>query len=109
APLKPIVPAESQATASPSVSVMVTMVLFCVALMWAMPRTTFLRTFFAFFAIDLFLGSSDPLGVVPGGLGGCCVPCAACLVVPGVPGVASSAAGQHAAPGTQHNALLTSP
>jgi hypothetical protein len=39
-------------------SVMVTIVLFCVALMWAMPRTTFLRIlpFFAMF-------SSDPLWV----------------------------------------------
>jgi hypothetical protein len=52
APLKPIVPAESQHTVSPFMSVIVTRVLFCVALTWAIPRTTFLRTFLIFFAIE---------------------------------------------------------
>ena len=55
APLKPMVPAESQQRVSPLVSVTVTMVLLCVALMWTMPRTTLRRTFFDFFAIYLAL------------------------------------------------------
>src|SRR5215217_3101675 len=46
APLKPCVPAEAQAMVSPVTSVMVTMVLLKVALMWATPRVTPLRIFF---------------------------------------------------------------
>src|SRR5262249_24957151 len=42
-PLKPTVPAEAKHRVSPLVSVMVTMVLLNVALMWAMPRLTFRR------------------------------------------------------------------
>src|SRR6266481_1704776 len=42
-PLKPTVPAEAKQSVSPLVSVMVTMVLLNVALMWAMPRLTFRR------------------------------------------------------------------
>src|SRR5262249_55308435 len=44
-PLKPTVPAEAKQSVSPFVSVMVTMVLLNVALMWAMPRLTFRRAF----------------------------------------------------------------
>ena len=43
-PLKPTVPAEAQQSVSPFVSVIVTIVLLKVALMWAMPWTTFFRT-----------------------------------------------------------------
>src|SRR5205085_1737703 len=46
APLKPTVPAESHERVSPLTSVMVTCVLLKLALMWAMPLTTFFRTFF---------------------------------------------------------------
>ena len=67
APLNPIVPAESQANVSPFRSVIVTIVLLCVALMWTMPRTTLRRTFFAFFAIDTSLLSA-PLSAVGGSL-----------------------------------------
>src|SRR3954451_19719887 len=42
-PLKPTVPADAKHRASPLVSVMVTMVLLKVALMWAMPRLTLRR------------------------------------------------------------------
>src|SRR5262249_22520537 len=42
-PLKPTVPAEAKHSVSPLVSVMVTIVLLNVALMWAMPRLTFRR------------------------------------------------------------------
>src|SRR5205823_6993544 len=42
-PLKPTVPAEAKQSASPLVSVIVTMVLLNVALMWAMPRLTLRR------------------------------------------------------------------
>src|SRR5262249_21287695 len=42
-PLKPTVPAEAKHRVSPLVSVMVTMVLLNVALMWAMPRLTLRR------------------------------------------------------------------
>src|SRR5204863_4960704 len=42
-PLKPTVPADAKHRASPLVSVMVTIVLLKVALMWAMPRLTFRR------------------------------------------------------------------
>src|SRR5438874_13776295 len=42
-PLKPTVPAEAKQSVSPLVSVMVTMVLLNVALMWAMPRLTLRR------------------------------------------------------------------
>src|SRR5688572_7686893 len=45
-PLKPTVPAEANVSVSPLVSVMVTMVLLNVDLMWAMPRLTFRRAFF---------------------------------------------------------------
>src|SRR5438045_4668580 len=45
-PLKPTVPAEAKHRVSPLVSVMVTMVLLKVDLMWAIPRLTFLRVFF---------------------------------------------------------------
>src|SRR5205823_666253 len=44
-PLKPTVPAEANVRVSPFVSVMVTIVLLKVALMWAMPRLTFRRCF----------------------------------------------------------------
>ena len=50
-PLKPMVPEESHARVSPLVSVMVTMVLFWLARMCAMPRTTFFRTFLTFLAM----------------------------------------------------------
>src|SRR4051794_28676452 len=46
APLKPTVPADAQLIVSPLVSVMVTIVLLKVALMWATPRVTPLRIFF---------------------------------------------------------------
>src|SRR5437867_2161665 len=46
APLKPTVPAEAQEIVSPLVSVIVTIVLLNVALMWAIPRVTPLRIFF---------------------------------------------------------------
>ena len=46
APLNPTVPAESQQSVSPFTSVIVMMVLLKLALMWAMPRTTFFRIFF---------------------------------------------------------------
>src|SRR4029077_11105041 len=42
-PLKPTVPAEAKQSVSPLVSVMVTMVLLNVALMWATPRLTLRR------------------------------------------------------------------
>ena len=42
-PLKPTVPADAKHSASPLVSVMVTMVLLKVALMWAIPRLTLRR------------------------------------------------------------------
>src|SRR5437016_3365196 len=42
-PLKPTVPAEAKQSVSPFVSVMVTIVLLKVALMWAMPRLTLRR------------------------------------------------------------------
>src|SRR6516225_6683602 len=42
-PLKPTVPADAKQSVSPLVSVMVTMVLLNVALMWAMPRLTLRR------------------------------------------------------------------
>src|ERR1051325_1663219 len=42
-PLKPTVPADAKQSVSPLVSVIVTMVLLKVALMWAMPRLTFRR------------------------------------------------------------------
>src|SRR5579864_2282030 len=42
-PLKPTVPAEAKQSVSPLVSVMVTMVLLKVALMWATPRLTLRR------------------------------------------------------------------
>src|SRR6478672_13803211 len=44
-PLKPTVPAEAKQRVSPLVSVMVTIVLLNVDLMWATPRLTFLRGF----------------------------------------------------------------
>src|SRR4051812_21767337 len=46
APLKPTVPAEAHEMVSPLVSVMVTIVLLKVALMWATPLVTPLRIFF---------------------------------------------------------------
>src|SRR5258707_725776 len=46
APLKPTVPADAQEMVSPLVSVMVTIVLLNVALMWATPLVTPLRIFF---------------------------------------------------------------
>src|SRR5206468_2750295 len=46
APLNPTVPADAQEIVSPLVSVMVTIVLLKVALMYAMPRVTPLRIFF---------------------------------------------------------------
>src|SRR5438105_1831147 len=42
-PLKPTVPADAKHSVSPFVSVIVTMVLLKVALMWAIPRVTFRR------------------------------------------------------------------
>src|SRR4051812_38317279 len=42
-PLKPTVPADAKHSASPLVSVMVTIVLLKVALMWAIPRLTLRR------------------------------------------------------------------
>src|SRR5207247_10365105 len=44
-PLKPTVPAEAKHRVSPLVSLMVTMVLLKVALMWAIPRLTLRRAF----------------------------------------------------------------
>src|SRR5271170_2569249 len=44
-PLKPTVPADAKHSASPLVSVMVTIVLLKVALMWAIPRLTLRRAF----------------------------------------------------------------
>src|SRR5207244_11325691 len=50
-PLKPTVPADAKQSVSPLVSVMVTIVLLNVALMWAMPRLTLRRALrFLFFA-----------------------------------------------------------
>src|SRR5688500_19520592 len=46
APLNPCVPADAHEIVSPLVSVIVTIVLLNVALMWAMPRVTPLRIFF---------------------------------------------------------------
>src|SRR5215469_16284276 len=43
APLNPTVPADAQLSVSPLVSVIVTIVLLKVALMWAMPRLTLRR------------------------------------------------------------------
>src|SRR5439155_17450385 len=63
APLKPTVPADAQEIVSPLVSVMVIMVLLKVALMWATPRVTPLRTFF--FGPPGFAGLAAPVvGVV---------------------------------------------
>src|SRR5215475_5734523 len=45
-PLNPTVPAEAKQSVSPLVSVMVTIVLLKVDLMWATPRLTFRRAFF---------------------------------------------------------------
>ena len=42
-PLKPTVPAEAKQSVSPLVSVIVTIVLLKVALIWAMPRLTLRR------------------------------------------------------------------
>ena len=47
-PLKPEVPAVAQHKTSPLTSVIVTMVLLNVALMYAIARVTFRRTFFRF-------------------------------------------------------------
>src|SRR5262249_40076300 len=55
-PLKPTVPAEAKQSVSPLVSVMVTIVLLNVALMWATPRLTFRRALrFLVFATDATL------------------------------------------------------
>src|SRR6202051_4464671 len=52
-PLKPTVPADAKQSVSPFVSVIVTMVLLNVALMWAMPRVTLRRALrFLLFATD---------------------------------------------------------
>src|SRR5205085_6553846 len=58
-PLKPTVPAEAKHNVSPLVSVMVTIVLLKVALMWATPRLTFLRAFF-FLLLAAAVISSSP-------------------------------------------------
>jgi hypothetical protein len=64
-PLKPVVPALDQQRASPLLSVMVTVVLLNVALMWAMPTVTLRRTFlrllaaFAALAADACLAMTD--------------------------------------------------
>src|SRR5438132_12854172 len=54
-PLKPTVPAEAKQSVSPLVSVIVTMVLLKVALMWAIPRVTLRR------ALRFFLLATDVL------------------------------------------------
>src|SRR5262249_47807146 len=57
-PLHPTGPADAKHSVSPFVSVMVTMVLLKVALMWAMPRLTLRRALrFLLFATGLFLPS----------------------------------------------------
>src|SRR3954463_13002193 len=74
APLKPTVPAEAHEIVSPLVSVMVTIVLLKVALMWATPRVTPLRIFFfgpaalppAPFAAPLPLPAAVPLDCAGG-------------------------------------------
>src|SRR5258705_6229443 len=60
APLKPTVPADAQARVSPLVSVMVTMVLLKVALMWATPRVTPLRMRFLTPALAPVWGFAPP-------------------------------------------------
>src|SRR5262249_51261162 len=55
-PLKPTVPAEAKQSTSPLVSVIVTMVLLNVALMWATPRLTLRRAFrFLLLATEIVL------------------------------------------------------
>src|SRR5262249_20800694 len=58
-PLKPTVPAEAKQSVSPLVSVMVTMVLLKVALMWATPRLTFRRCLRFLLLATVYL----PLGI----------------------------------------------
>src|SRR4051812_27822414 len=60
APLKPTVPADAQARVSPLVSVMVTIVLLNVALMWATPRVTPLRMRFLTPALAPVWGFAPP-------------------------------------------------
>src|SRR5262245_28763939 len=58
-PLKPTVPAEAKQSVSPLVSVIVTMVLLNVALMWATPRLTFRRALrFLLLATDSYSPAS---------------------------------------------------
>src|SRR5436305_13565596 len=66
-PLKPTVPAEAKQSVSPLVSVMVTMVLLNVALMWATPRLTLRR---ALRFLLLATACAPPHGVRPVGLYG---------------------------------------
>src|SRR5439155_20647713 len=69
-PLKPTVPAEAKQSTSPLVSVIVTIVLLNVALMWATPRLTFRRALrFLLFAMLV----TCPLSLVP-----CHLPLAIC-------------------------------
>src|ERR1700730_12959583 len=60
-PLKPTVPAEAKHSVSPLVSVIVTMVLLKVALMWEIPELT-LRRAFRFFLLATDLSPSHSLG-----------------------------------------------
>src|SRR5437868_1995212 len=60
APLKPTVPADAHDSVSPFMSVMVTMVLLKVALMWATPLETPLRTFFLAAALAPAAGLPAP-------------------------------------------------
>src|SRR5271156_960126 len=64
-PLKPTVPAEAKHKVSPLASVIVTMVLLKVDLMWAIPRLTLRRAFFfLLFATDTSCQTTlpDPQG-----------------------------------------------
>src|SRR5438067_11087763 len=61
-PLNPTVPAEAKQRVSPFVSVIVTMVLLKVALIWAIPRLTFRRAFlFLVFATEIYTPEANQI------------------------------------------------
>src|SRR6516165_12795339 len=65
-PLKPTVPAEAKHSVSPLVSVMVTIVLLNVALMWATPRLTLRRCLrFLLLATDAILLDYPRISLTP--------------------------------------------
>src|SRR5476649_890342 len=68
-PLKPTVPAEAKQSASPLVSVMVTMVLLKVDLMCATPRLTFLLVFFFLLLATMKSLKNNQPSTVPRGPG----------------------------------------